>query len=473
MRQLRSILPILYPSPVAAVANPPTIPFIAAAHPHPPYPNHPTTKAPTKMASSTDEYRFYSSDSGKSPGDHQTVLQKGRLDSLVSTFDFPSTSEKKVIVLSKRPGPNKDTTFAANYGWSKWLQNFDSKGQFTLTCGEDLQIQGFKFRLKPVFSKSWNVEFSSDSTALYDAFGVEADQIAAPGVEKTKEILICALVKPDSKLTATVEDLFFYAGLPGNPLLGGLRVTLDESNYLGNRNAMWFDPAYNLQTTIRLQFGLDDKDVLQRLIDNALTPRSNMQRQFKIEEVYAVCQKVLTEGETSQGLEGIDNGDVSFGVACALVEGAKRSVTMEGGVKCSSSGITFTLTMTSANALQGILLWLGEVISDTLQIDSFFGGKGKDDTESVFGDLNLRQISISLDTGENRSKPGLSSFRIDIEVPAHFGKDTNGRQPVFMASYVWSQEIGNLGRISAQLWTPGKSATPTFYSSVFNLCPNI
>lgn len=414
-------------------------------------------------SSSTDEYRIYSSDSGKSPGDHQTVLQKGRLDSLVSTFDFPSTSETKVIVLSTRPGPNQVTPFAANYGWSKWLQNFDSQGQFTVTFGEDLQIiQDFKFRLKPAFSKSWSVEFSSDSTALEDAFGDEANQIAAPGVDKTKEILICALVKPDSKLTATVEDLFFFAGLSGNPLVGGLGVTLDESNYKRNRNAMWFDPSYDLQTTIRLQFGLDNKDMLQRLIDEALTPQSNMQRRFQIEEVHVVCQKVLTEGQTSQGLEGIDNGDVSFSVACALVEGAKRSVTMKGGVKFSSSGITFTLTMTSANALQGVLLWLGEVISDTLQIDSFFGGKGKDGTQSVFGYLNLRQITISLDTGENRSKPSLSSFRIDIEVPAHFGKDANGSQPVFMASYVWSQGMGNMGRINAQLWTPGKSAAPTF-----------
>lgn len=220
---------------------------------------------------------------------------------------------------------------------------------------EALQI--FRFSIKT----PWGLVISdSYGTVLWSTFGKEpAATIQPPGVAMMARgpMLYCGLDEPVSALEPTVGQIFEYAGL-GNvverlpSIIPSLTATLNASNYAGKRNALWFNPALNFQTTLQLHFQLDAKYVLQDLLTDEL-------RGFEITEAVVVCKKVLIESMTIKGLEGIDKGSVSFAVGCAIT--AKRArVDMTAGINFGRSGITITVNP-SPGTLGHILAWLEDV----------------------------------------------------------------------------------------------------------------
>lgn len=402
----------------------------------------------------TEKYYIYSKDAKQSEGEHSQVLQEGPLNTLVSTFSFRSTAEEKVIVLSKTPEPDTATDFDAAYGWSQWLKQFDKDGQFSLTRDKSNAIQSFNFQLKLNDAK-WATTFSSSADVLKEAFGDDhAAIIESPGIviddtDKQSPLLCCGLVRPTSPLSVNIEELFNYVGL--SSMVGIIpsqvrewTAKLGESNYKKRRNAMWFDPSFRLQTTIRLQFALDMVEPLRDLIKGALPG-------FCITAADVTCRKILTEGRTAKGSIGIDQGGVVFSVDCEVKSSHQPAVKMKAGLEFKEAGITIVLRTLNANALEGVLIWLGEVIAgDLLFIKDIVHHPS--DSDKSFEGLSLHQITIGLDTLRDQNKPRLARFSIDFEVAGNFGQDGKGRKPVFLASYFWTTTGPKLGSIQAQLW---------------------
>lgn len=386
------------------------------------------------------KYTVYSSDAGKQSADDNFILPE---NTLINTF--VSKLETKCIALASKPEAGAQTPFDSSDKLAEWFSKLDEGGTYSLVLDpalpeKDKALQSLTFE----FTTPWNLQFSSSAEALKSSFGDQGSTIELPGVD-AQPMLYCGLVTPESDVKSTIKEVFEYVGLSDvvedlPSILGDLTVTLAPGQIAGNRNALWFEPAFDLQTTIRLQFKIDVQDDLEKLFHDVIPG-------FKITEAAVVVKKVLIRGTTADGPIGVDKGDIKFEVDCIISNADKKvNVGMKAGIECSRTSITLTLRTEKTGALEGIMTWLGELVSaDVGAITSLFG--------EIFDGLNLQQVVIGLSIADDKDKPKLDSFRIDMEVAGNFG-EVDGKKPVFLASFVWraGRYRGMGSTIRAELW---------------------
>ncbi|XXG94182.1 hypothetical protein Hte_000434 [Hypoxylon texense] len=410
---------------------------------------------PRRLVVLETKYTIYSSDSDTHSPDDSFVLP-------ANTFidKFVSCLETKSIALKTKPTPNSDTPFDGSDKLAEWFSRLDKAGTFSLLLDPTLSdkekaLQEFTFK----FTAPWGLTFSSSAEALKSTFGEQGSTIEIPGVDEQLK-LYCGLLPPDSDIKSIVKDAFEYVGLSEvvedlPSTLGGLTMTLAPKEIAGNRNAMWFEPAYSLQTIIRLQFKLDNQSDLEEIFHDAIPG-------FRITDATVVAKKIFTQGITAGDPIGVDKGSVVFVADCTISnKGEEVQAEMKAGIEFSSSSITLRLKMSKPDALQAILTWLGDLVSEDVgSITSLFG--------NIFDGINLQQVVIGLSTDEDKNKPTLESFRIDTEVAGNFGQ-VNNKKPVFLASFVWSAgPYGGMGStMRAQLWnsfttTPSRTLSPYY-----------
>lgn len=393
----------------------------------------------TAKGSLTEKYRIYSSDAGETTGEGVQILALQ-----TSTDKFVSSLKNKVIILEAKPNPVAN--FDSSDEWSKWFKIFGPTAKLSLKVDDTtaMNIQAFEFE----FSDPWNIKFSSSTEALNFSFGPPAAgadlaRIPVPGISET--ILHCGLNPSENRVVkSSVQSLFQYVGLANRisflPIsLASSSVTLDGQSASKNYNALWFDPSFGSQTTVRLQFQLDVAKLLQDFLSSTLPG-------LEIQTTYVICKKVLVAAETESGPVGVDQGQVIFSVHCSVTPKDTPAVNMIVGIEFKESSITLTFKLDNQDSLSGILLWLGGLISEDL-------GPVKDllTKDSVVESFNLRRITIGLKTAGNVEKPSLSNFRLDIEVSANFGRGLEQKPVVFLLTYAWTN--GNkLGSIQGQLW---------------------
>lgn len=401
---------------------------------------------PSSMASgssSTEKYYIYSSDAEKTPGESVRIFAPQ-----TNTDKFVSSLKNKVIILEAKPNPVAN--FDSSDEWSKWFTKFGPTGKLSLRVDDTtaMNIKAFEFE----FSDPWSIKFSSSTEALNFSFGppaagVDPGRIPVPGISGDGAMLYCGLDRSESSVVkSTVKDLFQYVGLANGisslpSSLSSSSVTLDERSASKNHNALWFKPSFGLQTTVRLQFQLDIAKLLQDFLNSALSS-------FEIQTTYVICKKVLVAAEAESGSVGVDQGRVIFSVRCSVRPKDNAAVNMIVGIEFKESSITLTLKLDDQDSLLGILLWLGGLISEDL-------GFVKDllTRDSVVEGFNLRRMTIDLETAGNAEKPRLSSFRLDIEVSANFGRGPEQKPVVFLVTYAWTNKGDKLGSIRGQLWT--------------------
>lgn len=394
-------------------------------------------------ASTGGKYHIYSSKAGKKPGASVHILSPD-----TSTDRFVSSLKNKVIILKTTPNPA--AAFDSSDEWSKWLTKFYPKGKpkFSLRMDDArAKIQSFEFN----FTAPWDMVFSSSSDALNFSFGAPAPvganpaRIPAPGLYREDSILVCGLdPSKTGVMKSTVGDLFDYVGLDRTVLhkLAKLSVELVPTEANEKRNALWFNPPFDSQTTVRLQFKLTEAGKLQDVLAFALPG-------FAIQAADAICKKVLVAAETERGPKGVDTGRVMFEVKCSVTsKDDEPAINMIAGIEFQKSAITLTFQLDSPGVLSGIFRWLEGLIPDSLG-----AVKGLLEKDGIFKNTNLRRITIVLDTATNDSdKPKLSSFRIDIEVSATFGQGPDSKPALFLATYNWAKGGGKLGFIRGQFW---------------------
>ena len=405
-------------------------------------------------------YFIYASDAGKSEGEDVHVLLAGS-----DTDKFISSLPSNGIFLNSKP--DASAIFDSTDLWAQWMNNFDANGQLSLAWDDQVSknIQSFQYQFP--FSSA-KVTFSSTAECINNAFGPLTTiggplqtKIPVPGIGTNGDILYYGLDTAGmSTLSSTVADLFTYANvadlidlLPA--ALSGASVSLDPTKAFKQRDALWVRPSFGFQTTVRFSFQLDNYQLLQDLLTKALPG-------LALPTVSVVCKKVLTAGTTASGTATFTTGSVVFYANGNIHPPSGSNVELSASVELSGNEISLTFLITGNDALDGILSWLGNLISSDLgkSVQDLLGKDG------VFGSANLRRVRLSLEA-HDPANPALSSFGFDVEVPANFGQDdTNKQQVTFLLSYFYSKDTGPLGMLSGQFW-PGKfesiSLSPSFF----------
>ncbi|MCJ1345798.1 hypothetical protein MMC31_004007, partial [Peltigera leucophlebia] len=401
---------------------------------------------PDKIAagsSSTEKYYIYSSKAGKTAEESVQVLTPG-----TNIDNFVSSLKNQVIILEAAPNPIAN--FDSSDEWSKWLTKFNPTGKFSLKLDGTTakNIQSFEFE----FAAPWNIKFSSSTEALNFSFGppletgAEQARIPVPGISPAGSLLYCGLDLETGVLDSTVKEIFEYVGLADRASslptsVSSLPVKLGGPNASKKHNALWFNPSLSSQTTVRLQFQLVKVDLFQDFLIPALPG-------LEIQTADVICKKVLLAAVADAGPVSVDDNRVMFSVQCSVTPKNNPAINMIAGIELQESAIKLTFELVSPNSLSGILLWLKDLIPDEpIPVEDLIN-KGDD----VFKDVNLRRMTIGLESGENAEGPKLSNFGIDIEISANFGQGSDLKPVVFLVTYAWNNRDHEVGSIRGQLW---------------------
>ncbi|KAK4653860.1 hypothetical protein QC762_0087940 [Podospora pseudocomata] len=268
---------------------------------------------------------------------------------------------------------------------------------------------------------------------LVTTFGSEGNpglppvsKVPVPGLKDTGSLLYMGLDPTTTPVTASVKELFAFAGLKSPPLsefaLWGvtLRVSSDPAKPI--RNALLYSPPNYDQTILRLQFSLSDADraTLQSYIAKALPS-------LEFRNVDFICRRTITGMTTGGKISASAQGEVLIETECHLLpKGHDLQIRAGISIFHDQYHLTFQLDeqIKGHSALGDILAWLAECIglqSDDFNfvIDMLMQQDGK-----AFGDaLELRRIQIALGTDDGGKTTKLMSFSVDIQATATFGHE--------------------------------------------------
>lgn len=114
----------------------------------------------------------------------------------------------------------------------------------------------------------------------------------------------------------SLKDLFAFVGLgtrQPNSLpftLHPLTVTLDPSKVRGNRNFLWFEPAFDSRVVLRLQCKLNIISAVAKHIERVLPG-------FEINSADVICKKIVTAASTITAAR-VNESSIIFGVDSSI-----------------------------------------------------------------------------------------------------------------------------------------------------------
>lgn len=398
---------------------------------------------------SPKKFYIYSSKAGKR-GD----LSEQR-DS--NTDKFLSLLTNKGIVLEDTPSPSAKIDSSDH--WAKWLQLLANSGEYTVTVGgTPKKIDSFSFKFDLPLFDSGPAVFSSSPAALVSSFGL-TNGIPVPGIRAEGNLLYCGLDPEETtqKLKTTVKKAFKYIGqqsaaksLPA--LLSGLTLTLDPSKCDGKRNALWFNPAFHSQTTVRLELQIDAIQTVKNFFESHLSG-------LAIREAVLICKKVLIATETTKGPCATDQGEAVFSFRCQL-EVPNRStaiLSVSADFRHNTLALTFQPDL-GGDVLTTILIWLAGLAGlAKTELDNVQQILQQND---IFENVHFREVTLNLGIDDKGKPTGVNSFGISIEVCAKMGKGSSQKSPVFLLTYQWDKDDGTIGGIEGQLWNCGYLSAP-------------
>ncbi|EER23026.1 hypothetical protein CPC735_020540 [Coccidioides posadasii C735 delta SOWgp] len=393
--------------------------------------------------SQTAKYYIYSSKAPSHPG---PGIQIDRATS-ANTDNFVSLLKAKLIILNAKPNAEHIGYFDQSDEWWKWLKKLDPDGscQFSLVLdATEKEVQSFEFQL----TSPAKMAFSSSAGALKFAFGADSSgkqaKIPVPGLFPEGTMLYCGLDPSKSDVGFTVGEALKYTGRTGLiPFLPqemtSWKLLWDKNKASEKRNALWFNPCFASQTTIRMQLQLEEagRKSLEEWWSVVL-------KDIQVKNAEVVCKKTLTEGKTAAGTVGVHQGQITFKFECS-VEAKPKPVDIVAAIAFQEAAVQLTFQPKTSVTLGDILDGLAKLLSQDL--GSMMSILTKED---IFQSMHFRRLTVTLDTLDGVKKPKLSRFEIDIEVSAKFGKKTAEQNVVFLLTYIWTKRRGS--SISGQFW---------------------
>ena len=367
-----------------------------------------------------------------------------------NTDRFLSFLPSKYIILEDTPQPSAKLDDADE--WATWLKRFDDAGEFTVHIADTpiKRIERFTFKFTFSFLEdSPSIIFSSSPDALATSFGLN-NGIPTPGIAKKGDLLYAGLdLKATTKpLITTVKKVFEYIGEPWAAkalpeALSSLTLILDMSESLEKHNALWFNPEFFSQTTMRLQFRINALDRIKEMLESHLEG-------LKIIEAAVICKKVLVATETVSGPSASDQGEATFSFRCQVEVPNRSFLILSACADFLFDSLSITFQPESRDDIfTTMLLWLGQLAKIDLKgVEQVLG---KDD---LFKNVYFREVTVNLALDEKGRPTGVNSFGMSIEVSATIGKGAGlgEEHPVFLLTYHWEKGASQLGTLEGQLW---------------------
>ncbi|XXG96345.1 histone H2A.Z [Hypoxylon texense] len=406
----------------------------------------PSAEAPSDGAS---KYYIYSSKSGKTSGTDTKILSgdDANLD------NFLDLLPDQGIILSKLPS-DKVANLDDSDKWKTWMTNWDASCTLSITVDDNtnMNIQSFEFHL----TTPYDLVFSSSAGALLFSFGTAADGISSPGIGGDGSPLYFGLDPGNSKAaTPSIKDVFSFANLSSAAgrlpsSVAELTATFKPKDGSEKRNALWFTPDEQLETTMRLQFGINDAGKFQNILENKLPG-------LKFTSVNLICKKDTALADTDSGQKTITTSGIAFEINCSITPKDKSSIGMILALEVYEKELDLSFNVKdplSGDAFTGIVAWLLSLLPDGSGVSDIQKILEKDD---IFkGYIHFRRLKVALTTKEDT--PKLSSVKVVIEVSGKFGHGDKIQRAPFLVTYSWDSDGGPLGAITGDFWNWNNSS---------------
>ncbi|KAK5265621.1 hypothetical protein LTR99_008758 [Exophiala xenobiotica] len=411
-----------------------------------------------------------------------TVAQSDKIESVAAQADvneFSCWLKNGALAISATPSNVEKavTDLSPNDEWAYWMEESGLQAQSVSVITSPsptnrFAIEGFTVSLAlqpwsttgaPATSKTttfpWNLAFSTacldlvfptslpDQTQNAGPGKVAAFSLPATGLLDGTAILMLGLdtgmlKKLPSPLQCTISDICSVFQLGGGlqvfaGLLDDFVLQLDQST--SSRNAIWFAPAVDYTTFLRLQF-VPTSGTASAL--NSLLQKAKL-------GITVTNPKVIAR-LTARQLE-MSAGDNAFGttfdsdmIIAATFGSASSSHTFDGYLAFEAETINLTLQWTNKHdptTLGDILKWLNGLLNDCLpevSIPADLMSK----IQSWLSAVYIREICFSITTSGGLSVRG---FSIAFEIPMSVGGSTDGVAAFMMSfSYPGNDFVGML-----------------------------
>ncbi|KAK0732483.1 hypothetical protein B0T21DRAFT_334666 [Apiosordaria backusii] len=381
-------------------------------------------------------------------------------------FPFISSLHHRSFVLEESPSQGVAVAFEEDDGWSSWFGAVHHPGVSKMTMSSSVwpltvdTSLDFSVKLSPIVGH----EITMSTAAATSAFGKQIDSRAVQKMLIDRVTMVFALVPDTPAFDTNLKDVALMLGYnvdksPALSFLAGI-LSLKFDNSATARNALWFRPNLEHETTLRLQFKIETGDFNSWL--------GNTIKGVGISDVYVIARKTAYCHFNAEQDWAVAEGQLTF-----VMEMSVGRATFDASVEIHSDSITFMLSTPSASSKPGD--GPPDVVGDILRwINTQPGLQGiplEDLLNSADEVINRkkiapRQVEMTIGLKEDGSLGSIETVSILIEASVTIGKPKDDLKAAaiplaFLFALGWSRSRGVY--LSGSLWC----APPVLDSDVY------
>lgn len=364
--------------------------------------------------------------------------------------DFVSDLHCGLIWLDEKPVEEGDSSLLREKDeWRCWFKDTLNAGELSAVKASTSTIGGFtmKVSLAPLSRGPSDtfpyLQFTTESTITENTFG-STQHILPSGLLKDRSVLVFGLAPSQSSQDVSLGTLFDFVGLESlqeNPLIRLLTTptfkipsTLEDLRM--KRNAIWFIPSYDYNTTVRLEWELSSETHKQ--LNEILRPVH-----LEVGKTTVIARRSSSWSTNGDETQIISNGNIVFRTAIAI-----GKINLDATFELTKKTTTLTLTVNTRtkDILSSVLEWISGVIGVPATSFDFVSLQNKSFGSSSLGEFDFRRITIELVKDSETKKISVGNFKLDMEVSINHQTGPT----LFMLSYVYQQGDGS--SVKAILW---------------------
>ncbi|KAK4180611.1 hypothetical protein QBC36DRAFT_353904 [Triangularia setosa] len=381
-------------------------------------------------------------------------------------FPFVSSLHHRSFVVEGSPSEGIAVEFEPGDGWSSWFRavHYPSTSKMTMSSLVWPLTQDTTMNFAFIFSPIPGHELTMSTAAATSAFGKEIDSHALQKMLIDRVTMVFALIPDTPAFTTNLKDLAVLLGynVERSPALSFLAsiLTLKFDPSLTARNAMWFRPNLEHETSLRLQFKIETGDF------NSWFGKTI--KGIGISDIYVIARKTAHCHFNAEQDWAVAQGQLTFVMGLNI-----GKATFDASVEIQSDSITFTLSTPSASSKPGdgppdvvrdILRWLNTQPSlEGIPLEDLLNS-----ADEVIDRKKIapRQVEMTIGLKEDGSLGSIETVSILIEASIAIGKPKKDMKAAasplaFLFALGWARSKGVY--LKGSLWC----APPVLESDIY------
>lgn len=321
-----------------------------------------------------------------------------------------------IIMLEAGPPTTSNSTstttsskFLIQDEWAGWMIQSLQARSLSVVWNSSGGVEGFAVE----FQLPLNLRYVTTATIL----GSPGPATPALGLLDLGIMVFGLEVPPNAGLNCSLANVLDFTGFPTSGLYGltsTIRLVLDTSTR--NRNAIWFWPDANYETTVRLQFTLDP--------DEALTVSSfvkdTLGTNLTITGVKVIARRVAHSWDLDTEQRIRLSSELIFSMTVVHPDAQ-----FQGYLIFDQDYATIVIRPSPAFTFQVILAWIaGLVGNDTVDVDEVMRWVPVNPS-------NIRVVQIKMQA----SSAGIRGFSMDVQMDITFGGGATAQKIPFLVSF--------------------------------------